>query len=276
MNVAGERRLAFGRVAELYDRARPSYPQELVDDVLTFARAGPGDRALEVGAGTGKATTLFAARGLEILALEPSAEMAAVAARNCARFENVVIEQQDFENWSPGGVRFALVFSAQAWHWISPDLRYARAREALADGGALAVFWNRPTWETCPFRDELADAYGRVAPALGAGIGPGPMHPALETTPAWWADWASEAAAAPGFDAGDARVYRWRETYAKESYLQVLRTHSDHIELGERQLEELLGAVGEVLDRHGGELALDYVTLLWMARASGGSPGEPG
>lgn len=274
--MARERRLAFGTVAELYDRARPGYPPELVEDVIAFAGAAPGDRALEVGAGTGKATALFAEHGLEILALEPSAEMAEVAARNCGRFENVTIERREFERWQPGGASFALVFSAQAWHWISPDVRYSRAREALRDGGALAVFWNRPAWEACPFRDELAGAYRRAAPDLGAGIGPGPMHPAVETTPEWWADWASEMAAAPGFDAGESRVYRWQETYARESYLQVLRTHSDHIVLGERRLEELLGAVGEVLDRHGGELALEYMTVLWMARALGGSPGASG
>ncbi len=55
MAVARERRLAFGDVAELYDRARPSYPAALVDDVLEFACARAGDLALEVGAGTGKA-----------------------------------------------------------------------------------------------------------------------------------------------------------------------------------------------------------------------------
>ena len=93
-----------------------------------------GDRALEVGAGTGKATVLFAARGFELVALEPSAEMAAVARRNCAGFENVTIEQAEFERWSPEGERFRLAFSAQAWHWVSPDIRYSRAREALVRG----------------------------------------------------------------------------------------------------------------------------------------------
>ncbi len=118
--MAQERRLAFGEVAELYDRARPGYPAELIDDVIAFAPAAGGTRALEVGAGTGKATELFAQRGLEIVALEPSAQMAAVARRNCARYENVSVEQIEFERWSPAGASFGLVFSAQAWHWIAP------------------------------------------------------------------------------------------------------------------------------------------------------------
>src|SRR5437588_9250645 len=91
-----QRRLAFGSAAALYDALRPSYPSELIDDVL--ALAGQPTRALEVGAGTGKATTLFAGRGVSVLALEPSAEMAALWRRNCEPFANARIEQTDFEH----------------------------------------------------------------------------------------------------------------------------------------------------------------------------------
>ena len=63
-------------------------------------------------------------------------------------------------------------------------------------------------------------------------------------------------------------MYRWRERYTTDSYLRLLRTHSDHIVLGAR-VEPLLAGVGEVLDGHGGGLTLDYLAALWMARASG-------
>jgi trans-aconitate methyltransferase len=126
--VDERRRLSFGGVADLYDQSRPSYPEAFVDGVLEFAGAGESDRAVEVGAGTGKATVLFAARGLNVLGIEPSAEMAAVARRNCAAYDNVTIEQTEFERWRPPGQEFKLVFSGQAWHWISPEAGYAVAR----------------------------------------------------------------------------------------------------------------------------------------------------
>src|SRR6266702_3675986 len=120
--VMRQQRLVFGEVAELYDKARAAYPDALIDDVIGFAGAdGAGLRALGVGAGTGKATVGFAARGLEILALEPSAAMAAVAMRNCQQFPGVRIEPASFEGWpaEPGG--FGLLYSAQAWHWVQPE-----------------------------------------------------------------------------------------------------------------------------------------------------------
>ena len=267
----GERRLSFGHVAELYDRVRPGYPAELVEHVLAFSGAEPGDRALEVGAGTGKATALFAERGLEIVALEPSAEMAEVAVRNCARYPSVTVERREFERWRPDPRSFRLLLSAQAWHWISPELRYVLAGQALEPGGTLAVFWNRPSWESSPLRDELAEAYRRAAPDLGAGAGPGPMYPAADSRTSWWGDWSSEIAAAPEFGSAESRVYRWHERHPTARYLELLSTHSDHIVLGDARLRDLLDAVGEVLERHGGVLDLEYETSLWMATATGES-----
>ena len=84
VSADAERRLSFGSVAEQYDRHRPGYPPELVDEVLTYADAHAGDRALEVGAGTGRATLIFAQRGLKVTALEPDVDMAAVASKRAA------------------------------------------------------------------------------------------------------------------------------------------------------------------------------------------------
>jgi SAM-dependent methyltransferase len=263
-----ERRLAFGTVADLYDRVRPSYPSALIDDVIAFAGLDGAGRALEVGAGTGKATVLFAARGVALHALEPSAAMAAVARGNCEPYEHVTIEQSEFERWSPGAERFQLLFSAQAWHWIAPEVRCTKAREVLQNGGALALFWNRPRWSESPVRAELRAAYARAAPEFGPSSGPGPMHPGTESPPELWGDWERELEAAAGFGAVENHLYDWSSEYSTADYLALLRTHSDHIVLGEERLSGLLDAVGRVLDRHAGRLSLGQATRLTMTRAT--------
>src|SRR3954447_13440858 len=76
-DVGRDRGLTFGEAAELYDRARPGYPEPLFDEVLTSV---PGAaRVLEAGAGTGHATAALAARGVAVEAVEPDPRMAAVA-----------------------------------------------------------------------------------------------------------------------------------------------------------------------------------------------------
>ncbi|OKI53684.1 hypothetical protein AMK15_28620 [Streptomyces sp. MJM1172] len=88
----------FGEVAELYDAARPGYSNELVADVLTYAALG--DRAaVEIGAGTGKATVPFAELGTPLVCLEPDPRMAEVLRRNTARYSGVQVEVDGFESW---------------------------------------------------------------------------------------------------------------------------------------------------------------------------------
>ena len=259
-----EPRLVFGEVAECYDRVRPSYPNALVDEVIALAGAG---RALEVGAGTGKATVMFAQRGVAVHAVEPSAEMASIARRRCADFPDVTITESDFEDWHGDRHAFALVFSAQAWHWVAPEVKYARAREALNDGGLLAAFWTRPDWERCAMRDELAAAYRRTAPDFGPD--PGPMHPGSEIAPDRWEDWDAEIAAAAGLEDPQIRLYRWSAEYTAQRYVELIATTQDHILLADATRDALLSAVSDVIERHGGTLSLPLVTKLCLARATG-------
>ena len=51
------RALSFGAVSEVYERFRPGYPEEVFDTVTAYA-GRPVATALEIGAGTGKATGL--------------------------------------------------------------------------------------------------------------------------------------------------------------------------------------------------------------------------
>ena len=258
--MARERRLVFGEVAELYDQARPSYPPELVNEVLRVAPVGRSTEVLEVGAGTGKATVLFAARGVRVLALEPSAEMAMLARRNCERYPGVRVVLSDFEDWETNGARVPLIYSGAAWHWVLPEARYARARTALIEGGVLAAFWNHPDWDRCSLRDELIDAY-RLAPDLD-----GPMNPAASC--GLWGYWGSEIAAATGFHQPEVRCYRWKHVYSTADYLMLLRTHSDHLLLADDRREALFAAIADVLSRHDAKLPLPYITRLCLARKS--------
>jgi SAM-dependent methyltransferase len=258
-----ERRLSFGPVADRYERARPSYTAALVDEVLEYARLEPGDRILEVGAGTGKATRLFAAGGHPIVALEPSAEMAAVARQVCSVDPGVTIVERDFERWEIEPAGFRLLISAQAWHWTDPETRYGTARRALRDGGALAVFWNRPDWASCSLWKPLADAYRSTAPGLEPS---GPMHPTTSTVDLA-AEWRAEIEAADGFGGAEVRGYPWMARYSAPQYTDLLSTHSDHIALSPAIRDTLLQRVAEAIDAHGGTLELPYVARLCLARA---------
>jgi SAM-dependent methyltransferase len=254
-------RLAFGRVAELYDRARPSYPAEAIDAVLAHGALAPGTRIVEVGAGTGKATELLARRGLDILGLEPSPEMAAVARVRCAGHPGVQIVEAEFEQWQPEA-RFAAVVSVQAWHWIAPDVRYVKAHETLVPGGTLAAIWTLPDWAGCLARASLRAAYRNAAVDLPADF---PMHP--DSEPMRLAGhWDAEIAAGGRFTGPEVRAHPWSATYTSEGYVALLQTHQDHILLRTAERARLLEAIGRAIDADGGSLELPLVTYVCLAR----------
>jgi SAM-dependent methyltransferase len=260
-----EQRLVFGEVAELYDSARAGYPEALVDDVLEYAGAdGQQLRAVEVGAGTGKATVSFAARGLQILAIEPSPAMAAVARRNCEQFPGVRVEETSFEDWAAPAAAFGLVYSAQAWHWVRPEVRNRKAAEVLVPGGALALFWHRTQWQAGQLRDDLERLYQRLAPDL---IAQKPTFPGLAPSPSH--DLVADEIRKTGLFRDEAtREYPWSATFTADSYLSLLMTQSGHRMLPDERRTELLSGVRDVITAHGCEIEVPHVTLLAMARTA--------
>jgi ubiquinone/menaquinone biosynthesis C-methylase UbiE len=60
-SLALERARTFNGVAAAYDTYRSGYPSELFSDLIAFAKLRPNNRVLEVGCGSGQATTGFVA-----------------------------------------------------------------------------------------------------------------------------------------------------------------------------------------------------------------------
>ncbi|MBO1418361.1 class I SAM-dependent methyltransferase [Streptomyces sp. FH025] len=131
---------SFGGVAEEYDRGRPGYPDELFDALeRLWGRSLKGARVLDVGAGTGIATRLLAARGAEVVAVEPSAGM---ADRFLASSPTLPLVRGTGDDLPFHDHSADLVTYAQAFHWTYPERSVPEAIRVLRPGGAIAAWWN--------------------------------------------------------------------------------------------------------------------------------------
>lgn len=150
--------LSFGRVAQLYERSRPGYPEAALDWLLP-----PGARRVaDVGAGTGKLSRLLVARGLEVTAVEPDDGMRAELARRVP--EALALAGRGEAIPLPDGAVDAVLF-AQAWHWVDARTASAEVARVLVPGGRLGLLWNMRDRSTGWVRDleELMVAAGASA-----------------------------------------------------------------------------------------------------------------
>lgn len=76
----------FDEAAALYDRARPRYPEPLVDDLARAAGLGPGSRVLEIAPGTGQLTVPLATSGCRLTAVELGPSSLPWPGTTCGRF----------------------------------------------------------------------------------------------------------------------------------------------------------------------------------------------
>jgi SAM-dependent methyltransferase len=261
---ADAQRLVFGSVAELYDRARPPYPEAAIEMLIAQTGLARGDEVVEVGAGTGKVTRPLARRGLRVVAIEPSAEMAAVGESRCRGLHDVSFVRTEFESWTPPRSFRALV-CANAWHWIDPAARYRLAFAALEPAATLACLWMLPDWSGCALRDDLRAVYRALVPELEPRF---PMHPASD--PAQLAgDWGAEIAGTAG-RFGDPRIEWFASSprFSARSYVEVLGTHQDHILLSPKRRDALTAAIAAAIDAAGGTLVLPTMTRLCLATRS--------
>lgn len=121
-----------------YAAYRPGYPEALVDWVLGVAGVRAGGKAADVGSGTGISTRLFAARGLDVVGVEPNDEMrAAASALGGARYRKGDAASTGLPSGSQD-----LVLAAQAFHWFDRETALAEFKRVLKPEGWCAAFWN--------------------------------------------------------------------------------------------------------------------------------------
>jgi SAM-dependent methyltransferase len=253
-------RATFDQAADRYHRARPDYPNALYNDLIDLATLVPGDRLLEVGCATGKATRPLAERGFRITCVELGPALAVAARANLAAYDVEVVHGR-FEDWS-GGEAFALVYAATAWHWIDPAIRFERAWRALRAGGHLAF------WEAVHVfpgdGDPFFTAIQRVYDEIGEGLPPGAPRPRPGELP----DQRAEIEATGLFAVVGVRQYDWEQTYTAEEYIELLSTFSGHIAMEDWQRERLFGEIRRVLgDR---PVRRHWGSVLHVARRTAG------
>ncbi len=209
-------RLSFNEAPEIYDRVRPSYPDDLFDALFQMLPSQP--EIVEVGPGTGKATKDLLARGASVVAVEIG-EATAAKLRSNLPTDRLRITIDDFELLEIGGEVDA-VFSASAYHWISREGQTDRPAEILGPGGLVAIV--DLIQVDSPSDAGFFAAAQPIYERFGQGH-TGPPAPKRENV-----DPAIRAVldADPRFDSVGVRRYDWDQTYSASEYRDLMLSFS--------------------------------------------------
>jgi ubiquinone/menaquinone biosynthesis C-methylase UbiE len=160
----------FDEIAAEYDRNRPMYPDELVDQACQVAGIGDGDQVLEIGCGSGQLTRSLAARGLHVTALEPGRNLMALARQNLEGAGAVEFMNARFEDASCPREHFRAVFSASALHWVDPGVSWRKIADVLVPGGTLALvqYFGIEEQRTKHDQEAMLAAIRKAAPDIAA------------------------------------------------------------------------------------------------------------
>ena len=152
----------FDGAADLYDRARPGYPEDAVAAIVERLDLRPGRTVLELGAGTGKLTALLVPTGARIIALEPVPGMRTKLAATLAGAPGVEIVDGTAEAIPlPAGSVDAVV-AAQAFHWFDAIRALSEVHRVLRPGGRFVLAWNRRD-ESVPWVKGMGDRIRTLA-----------------------------------------------------------------------------------------------------------------
>ena len=247
---------------ENYDRARPSYPDALFDDLWAYldvgTRAQPA--VVEVGPGTGQATRALLARGARVTAVELGPRLAALLARKFRARTELTVLNAAFEEAPLPECAWDLLFSATAYHWVASGTRMAKPHTLLKAGGVIAVV------DTIQVSDEADRGYFERSQPLYARYWPdqATFHPAPrpdDVEPPIL----EEMRASGLFE--DVRLwrYRWDQRYDVDAYISLVRSYSNTYELAPDVRERFLADLRAFVEAEEGAYVLRPLVITLVA-----------
>lgn len=260
------RRKTFDLAAQDYEAARPGYPEAAIAELVTATGLKPGSKCLEIGVGTGQATRDIAPMGCTITGLEPGSNLAQVAEAVLKPFPAVQIVQSTFENFRAPISSFDLLYSATAFHWTDPELRWDKTASLLKPGGHIALLTNKS------MEGELHTDFHEASQSIYASYVREPSEQSrsisLENITLAIAEALHlELEDDPRFEVIISQSFSFNLELTAAQVCQLQMTFSDHLLLDENIRSAIHEELKVLIDREfGGRVTKPYETALVVAR----------
>jgi SAM-dependent methyltransferase len=198
-------------------------------------------KVLEVGCGTGQATGPMIDRGYHMTCLDIGENLLRIA-RNKFKGASVRFIKSSFEEWN-SDLKFDLVMSATAWHWVDKNVGYKKTGQVLKDSGNIALMWNKHPTPISGFFEEVQPLYDKAFQRKST----------FKPTKEWIQEQVQEVESSGYFTGVKVKEYPWSIRFKTQEYITLLNTFSDHIALPESKKSALYNGLIKVINgKYGG------------------------
>ncbi len=267
MDTGWERnnRTHFDNIVVDYEKIRQAYPEQLIADILDYM--GPDKvNALDIGAGTGKASAPFLEAGFNLTAVEIGANMSEYLSIKFEDYDSFNVITSAFEDAQLEEESFDLIYSATAFHWVEAEVGCPKVFRLLKDGGSFALF-RYTTVPSCGevLYEEIQKSYEKYF-----------YKPYVKPVRKAYEEYKEPSEIRRGFGFENLEQYGFKDTkillyktskvFSAKEYLALLDTFSDHRNLPDADRTALYKEIEEAILKHGGQQEVDYVFQLYMGK----------
>ena len=264
-----ERRVHFDEIVVNYDKIRPSYPQALFTDIFEYAGKGNIKHALEIGAGTGKATSTFLEAGCDVTAVEIGVNMSEFLTDKFKEYKNFSVITAAFEDVPLNDDSYDLIYAASAFHWVNTEIGCPKAFRLLKNGGVFALMrYNVITADGDDLYEEMQEIKQKYYLSYYTGKERLVRHSKEELRPPIeiFYNYGFDDMSKFGFQDVTLNFHEVTLTYTADEYIALLDTLSDHRELPPDNRSAMYEETKAAINKHGGHYNSDHVFQLYMGR----------
>lgn len=253
-----DKRLTFNEDVENYEKWRPTYCDELFEDIIEYSQIDQSKTAIEIGIGTGQATRPFVETGCELTAIELGKDLAEYSKMKFLEYKNFTVRNTAFEEFECPDGSIDLIYSATAFHWIPEETGYSKVSKLLKTDGTLALFWNRPfvSRENDELHQNIQSIYQKFRPSSAKIV----EHDTERY------ESRKKTIQAYGFREIEFKLFHLTRAFSSSDYIALLNTYSDHRSMPSTPKELIENEIKEAILRFGDVLNVYDTIDLYLAR----------
>jgi len=260
-------RLTFNSDPSNYEKFRSTYIDVLFDDLIKYSTIDNKMKAIEIGIGTGQATTPILETGCHVTAIEIGEELANFTREKFSNYNNINVINNDFEKVNLESNSYDLVYSASAFHWIPLDIGMTKVLRLLKAGGTFAWISTTPlpSMEDKHINDKIQDVYSNYKEYFGDNKDKRDLQKMSDDVERKLAS-RVETFKTYSFTDVYSAIYKGSRTFNAENYAKVISTYSDHKAMPIEIRTKFLNEIKDTINNCGGEFTLTDRYLICMGR----------